>query len=391
MSSVYGDAISMVCKTVSARIFEKPDGLTKWSKECLSLSDQVSAFRHKSHVVNLLAEKLDELQMSHLGIYVPSETRQLWTGESRDTGLRGRFIETQFVISEVLKGSSAEQQGVKVGDSLATINGKSVISQWQGQKARGEFVFLRGDNLLTFQIEPEKMQIDEAPTLESVDRGVGRLRISSFRKELWDKLAWSTLAKEGFAKYQSLIVDIRGNPGGSFVAMLRALSPFFCEPHSIGHVIKPRDLATHASRVRKLPDDPSDALQIEIFSENSIVNLETYEDYGCFRGRVVVLIDQETASVAEIFAEAIKHRKKSKVIGAVSSGDVLLGVWYDLSILGRDHSFSVPEALYQNPEGETLERVGVSPDFEVEYKLEEALLGRDSFVLEAVSSLRGDN
>ena len=103
------------------------------------------------------------------------------------------------------------------------------------------------------------------------------------------------------------------------------------------------------------------------------------------------MIDQETASVAEIFAEAIKHRKKSKVIGAVSSGDVLLGVWYDLSILGRVHSFSVPEALYQNPEGETLERVGVSPDFEVEYKLEEALLGRDSFVLEAVSSLRGDN
>jgi carboxyl-terminal processing protease len=389
VSSVYKDTVSVVCETVTARLYEQPVGFKKWSAECLQLANQVSAFRNKTHVVDLLSNKMAELELSHLGIYAPAQTKVLWTGESKDTGLRGRFIESQYVIFQVLKGSPAEKAGVKVGDSLATVNDKSVASQWQVQKTIGEFVFLRKGEPKKVKLTPEAIQIDEAPSVSKLSQDTGLLRVSSFRKELFDRENWRRLAKQGLQQYKKLVIDLRENPGGSFVAMLRALSPFFCQPQSAGYIIKPRLVDHHSTVIRSLPDDASDLFQVEIFTKHSLINLETYSDYGCFEGQVVVLIDQETASVAEIFAEALKYRGKTQVLGRVSSGDVLLGVWYDLAIIGKDYSFSVPEALYQNPEGKTLERVGVPPDFEVEYKLMEALEGKDSYLEAALSVLRG--
>ncbi|MEO0335163.1 MAG: S41 family peptidase [Pseudomonadota bacterium] len=389
VSSVYTDAIRAVCETVSQKIYRAPEGFDSWTAECLNLSGQVSAFKHKSHVIEVLAEKLQELQMSHLGIYVPSETKQLWTGQSKDTGLRGRFVDAQYVIFQVLPGSPAESAGIRAGDSLATINEKSVVSQFQVQKTKGKFVFLRGENPLEASLEPAKVQTDDLPSLTRVGEEVGLLRISSFRKDLFDDEIWRSIGAERLPEFKKLIVDLRENPGGNFVAMLRGLSPFFCHPKSVGYIIKPRVKMPHGAVIKNLPNQSDDMFQVEIFSNYSLVNLETYAGYGCFEGEVVILVDEETASVAEIFAEAMRTRGKTLILGRVTSGDVLLGVWYDLSILGKDHSFSVPEAVYQNPAGDTLESIGVTPDFEVQYQLDEALNGQDSYILRARETLRG--
>jgi hypothetical protein len=80
VSSVYKDTVSVVCETVTARLYEQPVGFKKWSAECLQLANQVSAFRNKTHVVDLLSNKMAELELSHLGIYAPAQTKVLWTG-----------------------------------------------------------------------------------------------------------------------------------------------------------------------------------------------------------------------------------------------------------------------------------------------------------------------
>jgi len=386
VSSVYRDAIDLVCDTVFSNLYTHPENFLSWRKQCRKLGDEVSAFSARSAFLNQIQDHLNTLHLSHLGVYFPDETKRLWEGKSKDTGIRGRFVEGQFIVFDVLAGSAAEQAGVMIGDSLAAINGKNVTSKFQVQTTKGRFEFLRANELKRFDLVPTEISIDENPKLIELNPQLAVLRISSFRKELFEEAQWLKLT-QNLNKYSSIILDLRENPGGNFTAGLRTLSPFFCRPKLVGRIVKPRQVASGNALSKDLPDFMADSEQVEVFTHYPIVNMRTYDSYGCFSGPMVVLIDSQTASVAEVVAEGLKLRDKTRLIGRITSGDVLVGVWYDLSMLGRGYSFSVPEALFKNMDGDSIEGAGVIPDLELDYKLNEAVQGQDSYLLKAEALL----
>jgi C-terminal processing protease CtpA/Prc len=138
-------------------------------------------------------------------------------------------------------------------------------------------------------------------------------------------------------KYKTLIIDLRGNPGGSVDTLKDALS------HVFDHDVT---LFTRVSRKDSKP--------------------EVVKSRGNpYTGKLIVLIDSESSSAAELFARVIQIEHRGEVIGDRSAGAVMEARHYDES-LGADvkifYGFSITSADLVMTDGKSLENTGVTPD-----------------------------
>ena len=100
---------------------------------------------------------------------------------------------------------------------------------------------------------------------------------------------------------------------------------------------------------------------------------------------LVVLIDEGTASMGEVFAAAIQEHHIGRLVGTTTAGAVAASIFIPLSD-GSALQLSV-EQVYSGG-GALLDRVGVHPDDEVELDLDELRQGRDAQLERALDYLR---
>jgi len=377
--SQFRDVFQFTCRMVAAKFYEHSEKLDQWAEDCEKESLTVSFFWGRDKLIRIIQRQLDQLGISHLMIYNPDEEKYLWKGQALDTGIRVRLIDGQFVVSEVLLNSGAAKVDVKPGDIVRTLDGKPVITLTTVQSGKGLFEFERGKKTYQAFIEPTELQVDSSPQIVDVGKGVGLLRISSFRSEYFDAENWKKQIEE-LKKFNRIVVDLRENSGGNFVAMLRALSPFMCESQIVGELQMPR---RKAEILKAIDDNTDDFYQIKVVEQYRAVGLQTFAGYGCLKQPVVVLTDAGTASVSEIFASAIHMRPKSQVWGASTRGDVVLAIWYNIPFFAKGYSLSIPEAQVVTYKGEMLEGKGVWPDRDLYYVMEDAVKGEDTWLLKA--------
>lgn len=382
VSSQYSQAFLQACDLVIKKYFQQDQNLEKWASECREEAQSLRLWRAREGSFIGLRQALHSMEVSHLDVYNPVEEGRMWKGQDRETGIRTRWIEDRFVVVDLIEGGPGAKSGVLLGDVVLAIDGSPIRSSWSIQKEAGKYTLLRGDQEFELEISTEPLQIDEGPTLNSMGSQLGYLKVTSFRGEYFEDQAWRKLARK-FDPFDRLIVDLRGNPGGNFVAMMRALSVFICQPMLVGSLELPQ---RPTPGVLSLPNNMNELDQIELLQKVSRLDLVTFEGYPCYKGEVRVLVDSQSASVTEIFAEALRTSDKSKVYGQATAGDVVLAVWYALPLFGPGFSLSIPEALFVTPEGESLEGIGVWPDQVLDYQLGEALQGKDSFVLRAMEN-----
>ncbi|MDT7603634.1 MAG: hypothetical protein QOF61_1631, partial [Acidobacteriota bacterium] len=145
-------------------------------------------------------------------------------------------------------------------------------------------------------------------------------------------------AMDKAAKFKSLIVDLRGNGGGYELTLLRLLGNFF-----------DRDLSVGETQTRK------DSKPLVAKARGGKV----------FQGKVVILVDAESASSAEIFARAMQLQKRGTVIGDRSAGAVMRAREYSHAV-GIDtvtfYAAQITDADLKMADGKSLERAGVVPD-----------------------------
>lgn len=372
----YRDAFRSVCDLTEDNFYKADSKLEAWVKRCRVNAARVSLWAGERSALRMIQDQMNELQVSHFNVYDPGEDKKLWTGESIDTGIRSRYVEEALVIYKVHPGSAADDVDVRVGDEILAMQGTDQVTPWGASNRAGLFRLRRKGRTFDVDIEPRTLQIDMKPSVRALDKKSAVLEIPSFRSDFFENDAWLKLVRE-FSKYPHVIVDIRENSGGNFVAMLRALSSFMCEGYNAGRVIQPR---------KKLPDlasignDMRDSSQIDELDKYRSIGLVTFAGYGCYRGKVTVLISADSASVSEIFAYNFLHRPNSRVWGQPTAGDVILAVWYDLAKMGKGYSVSIPEAVYHTPQNKELENAGVSPQKELYYELEESLKGIDGWI-----------
>jgi carboxyl-terminal processing protease len=354
--------------------------LRNWISECRYRAAKEPLFTGSERLLADIQDQLNELTVSHFQIYDPNEDKRLWKGESVDTGIRSRYIEEFLIVYKVEKNSAGEIAGILPGDEIVAISGTDQVTPWGAMRRTGEFTIKRDGLEKKVVIEAKSLQVDMSPQLRPLEGGAAVLEINSFRSEFFANDDWRKFTLK-LRPYNHLIIDLRDNAGGNFAAMLRALSTFTCKSELVGTIVQPR---------KRLPtkkffdDDTSDDHQIKELDRYGNINLRTFETYGCFTGRVTILIDSDTSSVAEIFAHSFLRRKNARVWGQPTAGDVVLAVWYDLPLLGAGYSFSIPEAEFLTPQKEELEGRGVSPQKELQYDLRVSRAGKDSWIEQAI-------
>lgn len=161
-------------------------------------------------------------------------------------------------------------------------------------------------------------------------------------------------------KHQTLILDLRGNPGGHVKTLETVVGEAF--DHDV--VI--------AKRVGRKPD----LKPLEAKSRGS----------HAFTGKLIVLIDSRSASAAELFARVVQLEKRGTVIGDLSSGSVMESQLYPMQ-QGLDskilYGASITDADLVMTDGKSLEHNGVTPDETILPTAADLAAGRDPVLVRA--------
>jgi carboxyl-terminal processing protease len=375
-------AVQSVCGWIDHEYVKRSEEpVQRFIKDCykgarsdaeLALSGRYGSDSRRA-LVTILNEKLSVLRVSHLAVYAPDETVAMWTGEGHRTGAKARIVDGELVISRVIDGTPAARGGVRQGDVLISIDGIPIMDPYEVELTSGVWEILKPDEtrvnvpvygeIIRDELEPYWSVKDER---EDESRGHLRvLRVPSFLAQAFTGRAWESAQAEIASlrdREDRLILDLRGNPGGSVPAMLRLLGAVTCDRGLAGWIYRDQVPETNDYEKYRIKDRIEIDLQLERLERDGAIAIVPASSEACFKGRLGVLVDQGTGSVSEIFAQAIKERPRSVVAGWRTAGHVVLARWFQVAGLSRDFTVSVPIALYRSSKGEELERQGVSPD-----------------------------
>jgi C-terminal processing protease CtpA/Prc len=204
------------------------------------------------------------------------------------------------------------------------------VREWENQKSIFRLGGLGRSRASTAE-EGEKESMAESPTVP-----IGYLEMPNFG---FDKAFATRLAKE-IMNYDVLVIDLRGNPGGRVDALQQMVGFFEPTPVTIGEEVGRKETIPFEAK----PQKPQSA------------------------GPLVILVDSETASAAEVFARHFQREQRAKVVGDQTAGKVVVARVYELRIGTKvyiDYGVQVSVAQLLFPDGENLEGRGVTPDYVV--------------------------
>lgn len=293
-----------------------------------------------------ISEMLNRLGDPHT-IYFTQQEFQEFLSSLEGVKFAGLGVNIEMVsegaeITYVFPGSGAEAAGLKQGDiitkaggqSLAGITAEKAVSILRGEA--GTFILLtvkRGETLLTFNVERKLIEI---PTVsgEIVD-GVGYVTIRSFGTDTSANLG-KILSDLRQQQVKGWIIDLRDNPGG-YLSSVVDLAGYFIGPNKVVQV-RERD-----GKVEELVS-PSHGFTLT--------------------EPVIFLVNDYTASASEILSAAVKDYKKATILGIKTYGK---GTVQDMFPLSDGSVLKMTVARFFSPLGNTINKVGVSPDLPIEY------------------------
>lgn len=277
-------------------------------------------------------EEWDEFQESALGNFVGIG---IYMTENSD-----ELIE---VVSP-MEDSPAKKAGIMAGDIIVEVNGESVIGQSTdivSSKIKGEegtnvsIKIKRNDEYLTFDLVRENIKIYHVYS-EVLDNNVGYISLITFdtgcADEFYKKL--TELKDKGITK---LVIDLRNNTGGIVNESLNIAEMFINKGNKL--------LITEDNKNNKVTT---------YAKSDAIVDMD-----------VVVLCNKYTASASEILIGALRDNNIAKTVGTQTYGK---GVIQQIFKLKDGGALKITTEEYYTPNETKINKVGITPDVEVELK-----------------------
>ncbi|MGI6308166.1 MAG: S41 family peptidase [Dethiobacteria bacterium] len=280
------------------------------------------------------------------------------TGSLSGIGVEIVEDEGEILIIRVIEGTPAHYTGLLPGDHIAEVDGISMSGVDINEAARllrgpsgtsVEVVIQRAGEKDLLQVTLTRAQIEmDTVFARFLEKGVGYLQITSFDQGTGEdfKAALHSLEKQGL---EGLILDLRDNPGGLLEEAIR-----------VGEVIVP------SGEITRVVDREGNV------RERYLSRAEPLEY------EVIVLVNEYSASAAEIIAGALQDRGGALLVGRPTFGKAT--VQY-LEYLSDGGGLRYTIAKYLTPAGHDLHRDGLQPDFEVklppEYYLQHRPVPRD--------------
>ena len=263
-------------------------------------------------------------------------------------------------VASVMEGYAAEEAGLKEGDYFIEIDGEDaagltaaeVASRVKGETGTTvDITVLRDKQELAFTIERIKVEVNTVESrMQDEKNKIGYIRITEFDTITVTqfKEAKEELEKEGM---RSLILDLRSNPGG----LVDSCAAIASEMLPKGIIVY-----SETKEGRRFEWNSDGKHEIDI--------------------PVVILVNKNTASAAEILTGAMRDYDKAIVIGTTTFGKGIIQNTYSLGD-GTAVEFTVGQ--YYLPKDETIHEVGIKPDVESELDAEAYLKDGSDNQLEA--------
>lgn len=281
-------------------------------------------------------EELEELRESTTGIYY---------GIGAYIGLD---TDTQYCkITGIIPDTPAEEAGLKAEDLIVKVDGQDAL----GMTTTDIVALIKGEEntevVLTIFRSGEEDYLEipvtrrrvEAPTVnyEMMDDGIAYIQITEFEEVTTEQFE-EKLEQARAEGMKGLIIDLRSNPGGTLTSVVQ-----------IARMLLPEGLI--------------------VYMEDKNGEREEYKCDGKRQLEVplVVLINENSASAAEILAGAVKDYGIGTLVGTKTFGK---GIVQKVFGITDGSGVKLTISHYYTPKGNDIHEVGVEPDVELELDVE---------------------
>lgn len=348
--------------------------------------EKIKQAKSNAEVFGIIAQMLLEFNDSHTVFLPPQRSTRVEYGWEMQT-----FGDNTYVIA-VKPKTDAEAKGVKPGDKVLKIDGiapnrsnlwiyhylynalapRPIVRmelQSPGEQPRlvevtaklreRKKVFDLTDtidlNVFRRELEDEARMI-EHKLIELGDVGIWRMPAFDLSEDDVDN------GVNKAKKFKTLILDLRRNGGGDEKTMLRLIGNLFDRDITVGNIKRRKEEKPLVAKTR---------------------------GDGGFKNNLIVLIDSESASAAEVVARVVQLEKRGTVLGDRTSGKVMRSRLYPHQ-MGIDtvvfYGVSVTDADVIMSDGKSLEGVGVTPDEMLLPTSEDLRAQKDSVLSRAVAA-----
>jgi len=274
--------------------------------------------------------------------FTPEQYKRLqdnYAGRYTGIGVYLSFTTGYPVITGTVPGSPAASAGLQTGDQIVKVGDKDIkgitadeatalIQGNEGTKVT--LTIQRGTEMLNFNITRAKIQV---PTVRSATVGNRVLYVRIYQFGTETSKEFSTALKSGLPGATAMVLDLRGNPGGFISAADDVITEFVTS----GETFETRGRAGTNRHM--------------VGSEHQAPNIP-----------LVVLVDANSASAAEIVAGSLQVHQRAKLVGTTTFGKGSVQEDFVLSD-GSDVHLTVERWFLSN--GVTIDHKGLTPNVEV--------------------------
>ena len=292
---------------------------------------------------SITAYAADEM-LSHLdphSVYIPptelGSVNDQMDGHFTGIGIMYDCIDDTLNIMRLIKGGPAEKAGILIGDKLLKANdsvnliGKKVNDASLKKHLRGvegsrvKLTLLRDGIVKTIELKRASIPISSIDAAYLIDNKTGYIKINKFAERTYEEFMQSLEALQK-QKIENLVLDLRGN-GGGFMHAATAIADEFLDGDKL---------------IVYTQGNKSERTEFRCKKE------------GLFeKGKLVVLIDETSASASEVLAGALQDWDRASIIGRRTFGKGLVQEEYQL----KDGSaIRITVARYYTPSGRCIQK-----------------------------------
>ena len=319
--------------------------------------DEIDQSEVMDSAINGVLQSLDPYS-AYMNPEIYEEMQTETSGEFGGLGIEVTMEAGVVKIITPIDDTPASRAGVKAGDYIVRINGEQVqgktlmeaVNLMRGPVNTSIEITIRRKGLKKAKIFKIKREIIEIKSVASklIEKEIGYLRLRAFNENSSNQLKKEISKLEKKENLLGYIFDLRNNPGG-LLSQAVQISDFFLDD---GEIVSTKGRKNRENR--------------KFFAKKG----------DKINGKpLIVLINNGSASAAEIVAGALQDQKRAILLGESTFGK---GSVQSIIPLKNKGAIRLTISKYYLPSGKSISEIGVSPDIMVEESEENFVINTDS-------------
>ena len=294
------------------------------------LGDEYSEYITKDEMQDYMADATGKYV--GIGVYIANNTET-----------------NQILVLMPMKGSPAEEAGIKSGDVIYKVDGieytgeelSEASNQLKGEEGTKVKVgILRGEETLEIEVERKTIKVNHIES-QVLENNIGYIQISTFDDGCYEEFVqnYNNLKSQNI---KSLIIDLRNNGGGI-----------------VNEATDIADMFVEKGKTLLITTGKAGEEEITIAKKDKEIDLP-----------VVILVNENTASASEILTAAIDENLENvKVVGTKTYGK---GVIQSIFTLKDGSGVKLTTNEYYTPNRNSINKVGITPEYIIEIPKDES-------------------